>query len=102
MKYDPNALDAWDKKLFSLLKLDTIDIISPVIESMIDNKTVFIKFMSDGGKRDIEQGRAFKKFLEQEGISFEQGSQERSFLNVDLNGLEKAVGLKVFKGGGVI
>lgn len=67
----------------------------PVIEDMSlrsETGLLFIKFMSSEGKRDSEQGRAFKTFLERANISYEPGSQERTFLRVDQKALEVALG----------
>lgn len=92
--YDPRAMSDADRKLLRAIGINQLDkkpfVYAPIIETVRNNR-LYIKFMSDGGKRDDEQGRAFKKFLEKHGIAFRQGSSPRHFTWVDRPALEKAL-----------
>lgn len=50
----------------------------PVVEG-IETHQLYIKFMSDGGKTDDEQGLAFQKYLANLGIPF-AASRARSLI----------------------
>jgi hypothetical protein len=75
---------------------DLAGILTPIIVDNEDSVSVFIKFMSDGGQRDEEQGLAFRALLDKEHVAYDQGSQIRTFRWVDKQGLEQLVGLPIW------
>jgi len=89
------SCDKWTKQLLNKVGIeDMTDIIPPVVEADEDDPYFYIKFMSEGGKRDDEQGLAFRAFLEKHKVPFDS-DRPRSYREVDIQAFEAAFGMKV-------
>jgi hypothetical protein len=91
-----NQMNAWSIQFFAMIGItDTADLFYPVIEigcgrpNPHHNDNVFIKFMSQHGERDDEQGLAFKAWLQLNNITYNSTSDRNAL--VDLAALNEAL-----------
>jgi len=72
----------FETRLLNAFMLDLEDIVRPVLEWNDHENEVFIKFMSEDGSRDKEQGDLFAEWANRNNVPFTPMG-ERSFIAVD-------------------